>query len=723
MITNSPLETLLAEVRLALAEAVPDQIQAALSFDNLVKESQERDSEGKLTEKAHRALTRLRNPFLLEETTQKTRCKILEQERKRRKQLTETFAQTVRLFAIWYEQRSKLDEIDRHQEALLPVQNSREQHDPESMFELGSPFIERLAGAGVSPSAIGRLRDDMVMCIADLIKAHSRDPHLEDPNNPWVLMVKAGILEAPARQLDEHEQRVIVHARALRSEHQDQFALKARRDLNLPEGFSQQFLLGAARISDLSRELTQGEASAYYRCLGLQRDRNVELLGQVLGLRSDHDIVKLTTLVHLFTEASHWDAEDMHGRVLLQAMKAFVDGIEPHKKLRSDWVSELLEGLPHLAEELSECVDSLEVFDRLFREGLALSEAKQRMDERKAKRKQEQEEDQFQECLCWVLGLGLPFKIDFPFAWPEGHKYFLECEADEWTCERWIAEHGYPKGYEPSSDKGRDGHLGAAEEDRRDIAPEDPTAVFEGAEFSPDDGTEPGYLEAVFEPLEEDEEWSPGAEDEGNEEIDLAACLRDDGDENDEPHRADFDRPDRLERQRIERNPGLGGTALHSSSAEAEAGDQVKHHGAKDREHRPETGDEIIPLGENRASLADHAAQASFGNAEGFSSLRMQRQSIEGHGFAEQYAPEERLDAAASLSPSERSDPRTEGKSILRSDGGPPGINPADKEADDIATLDMPHATGTATNSRSAGNGRAPDRQTSLFDFDDKDLI
>lgn len=159
-------------------------IAYALAYDDLYTTSQQLDAEGRLTKEAHRAKARLRNPFRLEESPTKTRDKIAEQERKRRRKLTELLSQAGLEFAKWYEKYQELEELNSYRETGTPIDKSREDHGPESMFALGYPFLEMLARLGVSPSSMGRLPQEMMVCIADLIKAHARDPHLKDPNNP-----------------------------------------------------------------------------------------------------------------------------------------------------------------------------------------------------------------------------------------------------------------------------------------------------------------------------------------------------------------------------------------------------------------------------------------------------------------------------------------------------------------------------------------------------------
>jgi len=525
MNTKRPIDTFMSSIRNSLSEDMADVIAYVLAYDELYTTSQQTDEEGRLTKEAHRARSRLRHPFRLEESPTKTRDKVAKQERTRRRKLTELLSQAGLEFAKWYEKHQELEELNSYRETGRPIDKSREDHGPESMFALGYPFLGMLARLGVSPSSMGRLPDAMMTCIADLIKAHARDPHLKDPNNPWQLLVDAGVLEAPIRHPTHDQQQVILLAHSLRSQHQNEFAETARQQLNLPAGFSQGFLVGAARIADLSRDLTQGEAAAYYHCVGLQYEQNIALAAKILGLDSEQDRVKLAAIVELFTGAAHWTLEDTSWWLAVHSVKAFVDKIDPAAKYRKDWVAELIEGLPELARSLSERVDSIEVFNHLLVQGLALTDAKKAFDDRKAKRDRDEDEAWFQDNLLLALQNGAPFKVEYPCIWSEGSEYFNTSEGEVWTYAQWIEVHGRPAGLDdnhqsPAPGEDEDAPGGPLD---IEIAGEVPFDDEVAATFS-DDGHE-AYQEAEFEPCD-DEPWiERSADDPENQEIDLHLAV------------------------------------------------------------------------------------------------------------------------------------------------------------------------------------------------------
>lgn len=449
---SAPLYELLDNVRQVLSDDLRDIYKDGMAYEQLRLDAEETDESGKFTIKATRARAKLRHPFLFEESTTITRRKIVKQKEKYKKQVINTLGDALKKYAIFQEYNAKLTEIDRASPENFSIYESRQSHDPESLFALGQPFIEKLARAKASPSAMGRLPEKMVECIADLIQAHAKDPHGKDPNNPWNLMVEAGLLEAPARHLTPEQQSAIDHAHRLRSEHQKSYIAEARQVLGLPEGFSEVFLAGVARIADLTRELSRGEGDAFFKCHAMRRDRDIELLAQIVSLDPERDYGRLAAVVDFVRSA--WDCSDdrFAERVRQMTVTAFVDRIEPHVKLKSDWIDELVDGLPELARMLSESIDSIDAFNRLLRSGLEVSVARQGFKEREEKREAERYDSWYQEHLSQALAAGKPFKIAYPFVYSQGSDDFERADGEVWSCDAWIAAHGHPEGFEPAED-------------------------------------------------------------------------------------------------------------------------------------------------------------------------------------------------------------------------------------------------------------------------------
>lgn len=526
---SDPLYDLIQHVRHVFADEFPDIYGLLVEYRQLCSDAEERNERGSFTDKATRARAKLRHPLGFEELPQKTRSKIVLQREKHRKQLLDTFGNALKRYAIFKEYDAKLIEMDRASSQGMPIDKSRQSHDPESLFALGQPFIEKLARAKASPSAMGRLPEVMVECIADLIQAHAKDPHGEDPNNPWNLMVEAGVLEAPARHLDLEQRSVINHAHRLRSEHQKNFIAEARQVLGLPEGFSEAFLAGAARIADLTRELSRGESEAFYKCHALQREQDIAMLAQLLNLDPERDYGRVAAVADFVRNADDFNDDQFASRVRRLTIAAYVDGIEPHKKLKRDWVNELIDGLPELLEKLSGSADSIDAFNRLFRDGLDASASKEGFKEREERREAEKYHSWYQEHLCQALVVGKPFKIEYPFVHSQGSDDFERTDGEVWSCDAWIAAHGYPEGCEPAEDGSGDFEV---------LDPDEYEVTYFGADWlGPDEqvalesdicpATEPRVEYAEFDEIDP---VGAAAEDPeiDNEEIDFEALIRDD---------------------------------------------------------------------------------------------------------------------------------------------------------------------------------------------------
>tara|TARA_B100000678_G_scaffold286129_1_gene290355 strand:- start:485 stop:2122 length:1638 start_codon:yes stop_codon:yes gene_type:complete len=442
MTNPEPIDELLAELIQSMADTVPEEARALAEYRRLKKLSEEVDENGNPTKQAHRARVRLDNPFMVEESPKRSRAKAEKQERDHHAKMAKAIASAVKSWALWRQYRARIEVLDAHEERKLPATRTRQDHDPESIFSLGYPLLETLARENVSPSSFGRLPTFAMKHIADLIKAHARDPSLSDPANLWNQVVHNGMLSAYHGQLSDEEERVIAHAASLRDDEASEWAAKAREALDLPPGFSLRFLKGAELLADATRELTAGEALAYNTAYGLRITRDVELLGKVLNLDHKEHGPRLTALVNFISNVSPSLSEDLRFTIQLVAMKRTIDRIEPAQKLKRDWIAELTETLPLLAEDLGASVDSIEAFDALLTHGLRCSNAAESFEERKAKRKRDAQKAAFLSKVVEACEAGTTFKVvDNDVIWMEDLE-FHETDAKEWTAERWIEVHG-----------------------------------------------------------------------------------------------------------------------------------------------------------------------------------------------------------------------------------------------------------------------------------------
>lgn len=503
--TIDPLEKLMAQLLQLMAPEHAEEAKGLAAYIEAEAALAEKGADGNPTTKAHRARTRIRNRFFVEETNEKSRHKVEAQAFKACEKFAKTFGDAVLQYAKLRTHKRKLEMLDEHQSTRLELEKSREEHDPETAFALAFPLIETLMQEGASPSSIGRLPQVARVFIASLIKAWSRDPDLKDPANPWVLIARAGVLDGYHKDLPPDECKVLAYAMSQRSEATSEWAAKARSELDLPPGFSATFLEAAAGWADASKALDPGVARAYWEAHGLAIERDIELLGQVLGLDSKTDLMQLTVLSHYFHRVKPEVDDDLRYTIQLVAMKQAIDRIEPHRKYRGDWVRELVNSLPSLAQNLAGSIDSIEAFNLLFTHGLSLTEAREGFEDREKKRAAEEAKERRESAIREACELGVRFKIDGDFVvWEEDDGY-EEIDTREWTGEDWLAIYGCLPGDDdsvdqpPAPDEEIDFYALIAEEDDADAsevdnriapgeenAPSLPTFQFENDEGNPD---------------------------------------------------------------------------------------------------------------------------------------------------------------------------------------------------------------------------------------------
>ncbi|MEL7691474.1 hypothetical protein [Citromicrobium bathyomarinum] len=372
--TYDPLENLLVSAWKELAQYMPEEASHAALYLDLERLAEETDDKGNPTPQAHRAKARVRNAFLVEETNAKSKGKVLKNQAKLEKELVDAVSNALKLMVAARANAAKIAHIDSIEERQMAVSENREQHDPESKFALASPFIDKLARAGTSPSAIGRMPALMVSFIALLIRDHSADPRFQNPDNVWNRIVQSGILEAYLGNLDEEHLKVVAQAACERDEQTNEWAKKAREELDLPAGMDDRFLEGVARMRDAARSLTEGEVRAYYDAYKLQDNRDVDRLAKLLQMESQEDRIRLRAMYDFIIRSSGPLKRDWKVEMHLGILKREIDAIAPHAKWHKDWKAELRERLEITFERL-DTMTSVEAFNALLKSGLAVSDA------------------------------------------------------------------------------------------------------------------------------------------------------------------------------------------------------------------------------------------------------------------------------------------------------------------------------------------------------------
>lgn len=372
--TYDPLENLLVSAWKELAQYLPEEASHTAAYLELERISEEKDDRGNPTPQAHRAKARLRNAFLVEETNAKSKSKILKDQAKLEKELAQVVGRALVLMVTSRANASKIAHIEAHEARHLPVGASREQHDPESKFALAKPFIDKLSKANVTPSQMGRIPAEMVGVIAQMIKDHAADPKFKNPENLWSRMVRNGVVEAYLGNLDEEHLKVIAHAACERDEQTNEWAKRARAELDLPAGMDDRFLEGVARMRDAARALTEGEARAYEDAYKLQDERDVDRLAKLLQMETQEERIRLRVLLDIVHRAIAPLKRDWKMEMQLGILKREIDAVAPHAKWHKDWKAELRERLEITFERLGP-MGSIEAYNALLRSGLAVSDA------------------------------------------------------------------------------------------------------------------------------------------------------------------------------------------------------------------------------------------------------------------------------------------------------------------------------------------------------------
>jgi hypothetical protein len=372
--TYDPLENLLVSAWKELSQYLPEEASHAALYCDLERLMEETDDTGKPTPRAHRAKARLGNAFLVEETNAKSKGKVVKNQADVEKKLVAAVSEALKWMVVTRANAARIAHIESVEERQMMIGENREQHDPESKFALASPFIDKLAKAGTSPSAIGRMPALMVSFIALMINDHAVDPKFKNPDNVWNRIVRSGILEAYLGNLDEEHLKVVARAVCEREEQTNEWAKRAREELDLPAGMEDRFLEAAARIRDAGRSLTDGEVRAYEDAYKLQDDWDIDHLAKMLDMESHEDRIRLRAIYDFIHRAIAPLRRDWKMEMHLGILKREIDGIGPQAKWHKDWKAELRERLEITFERL-ETMGSIEAFNALLRSGLAVSDA------------------------------------------------------------------------------------------------------------------------------------------------------------------------------------------------------------------------------------------------------------------------------------------------------------------------------------------------------------
>src|SRR5690606_25130693 len=86
---------------------------------------------------------------------------------------------------------------------------NRKQNTQAGIDKLARPFVRAMDERDVTPSALRNLRRYHLDLLARLIQSNHDDPDFKDPQNPWLALIRAGILAAYRSNRSEDEARLI----------------------------------------------------------------------------------------------------------------------------------------------------------------------------------------------------------------------------------------------------------------------------------------------------------------------------------------------------------------------------------------------------------------------------------------------------------------------------------------------------------------------------------
>ncbi|MFT4894640.1 MAG: hypothetical protein ACI8QU_001443 [Devosia litorisediminis] len=442
---NTPLNTLMIALLQRATAAFPDLRAQLDAYLDMKAKADERDEVGKLTAAARKAREFLRNALLLQMPLKRALRQYEKAVRQRRAKAYKKVAEALVEFVGYDQYQIELDILRAENPAIdADVPRSRERADQDKLDAMVRPFVEALVERGIAPSTIGRLGDLEKDLIAKLIIDRRDDPDLEKPENLWLEMSRAGILDAYAGAMTSEEASAIELARANRKDDgaAAEFARTAREECGLPAGFSTRFLEGIYHLKASLAEVSEGQARAYARATRLVHDRDVELLGRVLGLTEQSDLDRLQALVHFLTQRRVYETRDTALTIQLVAVQKEFNRLEAHNRSTDDWARDVPKMITSLAEDFADTVPGEEAFEMLLASGFRLSSTYENVQRSAELRAEEERLDRFLDDIRFACSVEQRFKVvgdTVNLEWDEG---FENIDAKVWDQASWEAEHG-----------------------------------------------------------------------------------------------------------------------------------------------------------------------------------------------------------------------------------------------------------------------------------------
>lgn len=371
--TQLPIDNLLEDALQMMATDFPEIKRKLDAFMKAAEHMDDRDESGNLTRAAHDARNLLRNPLLDMRPYRRAKSAVEKACRKSKFKAQTAINAALVAYVVWQQHALELDLLLDKDDASKEVPKSREVSDRHDKIRVTEKFVDELLERGVTPSDVSRKRKFEIDVIAGLLRWSQADQNFENPDNPWVKMSAAGMLEAYRSGMTDAEAEIINLAMVLRNEKGLQL-LQAARDF-LPQSLdvSPSFAAAAAQMMEDSSQLTPSEAQAYYDAHRHCVDQDLDALGKALGITDPDDLMRVKAL-NSFLRQYDWQPVD-NIPIWLQAttIKQVVDSADMATRAPSDWVPEFTKKMAQLAEAFSERWDNETAFCAIMRAGLEMS--------------------------------------------------------------------------------------------------------------------------------------------------------------------------------------------------------------------------------------------------------------------------------------------------------------------------------------------------------------
>ncbi len=370
---HSPIDELLEQALHQMAADLPDIKLKLDAFVSAAEHLEECDESGNLTRRAHDGRNRLRSPLLDMRPYRRAKSAVGKACRKSKFEAETAISTALVKYVKWRQHELEYDLLLDKDDASKEVPKSREATDRNDKFRITEKFIDELLDRNVTLSDFSRRRQFEYDLIASLLMWAKDDPKLENPENPWVKISAAGLLDAYRSGMTEDEARAIDLAEVLRDDRGIEL-LQAASEF-LPKGLdvSPGFAASAARMLERGRALTNGEAQAYYDSFRFNMDKNIEALGEALGITDPDDLIKVRAANSFLLSADRSAPNDMPLWLKVTTVRAVIDNAEPASRAPADWVPEVTARLAQIAKAFSESVSNEDAFRAILRAGVETS--------------------------------------------------------------------------------------------------------------------------------------------------------------------------------------------------------------------------------------------------------------------------------------------------------------------------------------------------------------